>query len=121
MSAPVKPRRVWCGRQGRLPSSPNNAFARDLIKRNSVEPGRNQELVAPLPDGGEGARQPARIRQPGICNRARRITLLPFDETVAKALPLASYNSILSRAPNSCRRVEVDHAATRPRKMARPA
>ncbi|MGA2411885.1 MAG: ATPase domain-containing protein, partial [Candidatus Binataceae bacterium] len=26
------------------------------------------------------------------------ITLLPFDETVAKALPLASYNSILSRA-----------------------
>jgi circadian clock protein KaiC len=28
------------------------------------------------------------------------ITLLPFDETVAKALPLASYNSILSRAPS---------------------
>jgi circadian clock protein KaiC len=28
------------------------------------------------------------------------ITLLPFDEHVAKALPLASYNSILSRAPN---------------------
>jgi len=28
------------------------------------------------------------------------ITLLPFDENVAKALPLASYNSILSRAPS---------------------
>jgi circadian clock protein KaiC len=28
------------------------------------------------------------------------ITLLPFDPSVAKALPLASYNSILSRAPN---------------------
>ena len=28
------------------------------------------------------------------------ITLLPFDETVAKALPFASYNSILSRAPS---------------------
>jgi circadian clock protein KaiC len=28
------------------------------------------------------------------------ITLLPFDETVAKALPLASYNSVLSRAPS---------------------
>jgi len=28
------------------------------------------------------------------------ITLLPFDKTVAKALPLASYDSILSRAPN---------------------
>jgi circadian clock protein KaiC len=28
------------------------------------------------------------------------ITLLPFDEHLAKALPLASYNSILSRAPN---------------------
>jgi circadian clock protein KaiC len=28
------------------------------------------------------------------------ITLLPFDETVAKALPLASYSSILSRAPS---------------------
>jgi circadian clock protein KaiC len=28
------------------------------------------------------------------------ITLLPFDEHVAKALPLASYNSILSRAPS---------------------
>jgi KaiC/GvpD/RAD55 family RecA-like ATPase len=28
------------------------------------------------------------------------ITLLPFDETVAKALPLASYTSILSRAPS---------------------
>jgi circadian clock protein KaiC len=28
------------------------------------------------------------------------ITLLPFDETVAKVLPLASYNSVLSRAPN---------------------
>jgi len=28
------------------------------------------------------------------------ITLLPFDEIVAAALPLASYNSILSRAPN---------------------
>ncbi len=28
------------------------------------------------------------------------ITLLPFDETLVKALPLASYNSILSRAPS---------------------
>jgi circadian clock protein KaiC len=28
------------------------------------------------------------------------ITLLPFDETIAKALPLASYNGILSRAPS---------------------
>jgi circadian clock protein KaiC len=28
------------------------------------------------------------------------ITLRPFDETVAKVLPLASYNSVLSRAPN---------------------
>jgi circadian clock protein KaiC len=28
------------------------------------------------------------------------ISLLPFDETVAKALPLASYNSVLSRAPS---------------------
>jgi circadian clock protein KaiC len=28
------------------------------------------------------------------------ITLLPFDEQVAKVLPLASYNSILSRAPS---------------------
>jgi circadian clock protein KaiC len=28
------------------------------------------------------------------------ITLLPFDENVAKAQPLASYNSILSRAPS---------------------
>jgi circadian clock protein KaiC len=28
------------------------------------------------------------------------ITLLPFDDTVAKALPLASYTSILSRAPS---------------------
>ena len=28
------------------------------------------------------------------------INLLPFDENVAKALPLASYNSILSRAPS---------------------
>ena len=28
------------------------------------------------------------------------IKLLPFDENVAKALPLASYNSILSRAPS---------------------
>lgn len=28
------------------------------------------------------------------------IKLLPFDETVAKALPLASYNSVLSRAPS---------------------
>jgi circadian clock protein KaiC len=28
------------------------------------------------------------------------ITLLPFDETLAKALPLASYSGILSRAPS---------------------
>jgi circadian clock protein KaiC len=28
------------------------------------------------------------------------ITLLPFDESVAEVLPLASYNSILSRAPS---------------------
>jgi circadian clock protein KaiC len=28
------------------------------------------------------------------------ISLLPFDEQVSKALPLASYNSILSRAPS---------------------
>jgi circadian clock protein KaiC len=28
------------------------------------------------------------------------ITLLPFDETVAKVLPLASYNSVLSRSPS---------------------
>jgi circadian clock protein KaiC len=28
------------------------------------------------------------------------IQLLPFDETIPKALPLASYNSVLSRAPN---------------------
>jgi hypothetical protein len=28
------------------------------------------------------------------------ITLLPLDENVAKALPLASYTSILSRAPS---------------------
>jgi hypothetical protein len=28
------------------------------------------------------------------------IQLLPFDENVAKALPLSGYNSILSRAPS---------------------
>jgi len=37
------------------------------------------------------------------------ITLLPFDENVAKGLPLANYNSVLSRAPS--RLVNADRAA----------